>query len=308
MVRGRGTSERIIDEVEAVLGELEGRSVTVVAANPLPGGCVSDARALQTDRGDHYFLKSDQSAPPGFFAAEAHGLRALGAMAGVRTPDVIGWSDTSGAAWLLLEHVAAGSPTRRFWSALGAMVRALHDAAQPGPGFETDNYIGSLPQDNGPLAEWSSFWRDRRIVPQLELAFAGRRLDAADHVWRRLLDALPTALAGAPASGRAALLHGDFWSGNVYPDTSGHPVLIDPAAYRGDAEVDIAMSELFGGFAPEFYQAYQANGPLDPEYLRVRRAVYQLYPLLVHVNLFGGSYASPARHSAETIVRTAGLG
>ncbi len=279
----------------------------MVGAEPVSGGCISDAHVLLTDRGVRYFLKTDRDAPPGFFAAEADGLRALAAVPGVRTPEVIGWSDQAGAAWLLLEHVAPGTPTPPFWTALGEMVAGLHGPEQAGPGYPADNYIGSLPQANRPCPSWGAFWRERRIAPQLERAFAERRLDREDDVWPRLMEQLPALLEDAPARGAASLLHGDLWSGNVYADAAGRPVLIDPAVYRGDGEVDLAMSELFGGFGAGFYHTYQAvGGALDPGYARVRRAVYQLYPLLVHVNLFGGGYAASARGTAASILRSAG--
>ena len=116
------------------------------------------------------------------------------------------------------------------------------------------------------------------------------------------LNELREALGSAPQSGEPSLLHGDLWSGNVYPDTAGRPVLIDPAVYRGDPEVDLAMSELFGGFDPAFQRAYRSVRPVTPAYDRVRRRVYQLYPLLVHANLFGAGYAASARASAAAIV------
>jgi fructosamine-3-kinase len=152
-----------------------------------------------------------------------------------------------------------------------------------------DNFIGPLAQENGPAASWAEFWRTRRLQPQLEMARRAGRMPGRAAEWDRLMDRLPELLASAEADG-PSLLHGDLWGGNVLAAVEG-PALIDPAVYRGHREADLAMTELFGGFGADFRAAYQEAWPLQPGY-PARRAVYQLWYLLVHVNLFGGGYGA----------------
>ena len=159
----------------------------------------------------------------------------------------------------------------------------------PTHGLDHDNYIGSLPQENRPSESWLEFFSERRIGAQADLARAAGRLPGAvsrglDRLLARLGDLLPDAV-------EPSLLHGDLWSGNYGVAGDGSPVMFDPAVYRGHREVELAFTELFGGFPRGFYTAYGSAWPLDPGYDE-RRDVYNLYPLLVHVNLFGGAYVS----------------
>lgn len=297
--------------VEAALERRSGRTVRIVSAYPLGGGCINPSRRIEAESGEAFFLKWNPSLPLEHFVGETDGLRALRNESTLRVPEVValgqgrfvlaeegtgglqGADPPAGAAWLLLEFVEAGPAGRDFGDVLGRGLAELH-RPRPGPyGWERDNYIGSLPQKNGLHDGWPDFWRQERLAPQLERARATGHFRGADGMWDRLLDGLDSFLEGAEADG-ASLVHGDLWSGNVYPDTGGRPVLIDPAVYRGHREVDLAMAELFGGFPAEFYRAYASAWPLGDGYERVRRHVYQLYPLLVHVNLFGAGYEAGA--------------
>lgn len=178
------------------------------------------------------------------------------------------------------------------WERLGTGLASLHRVRAERHGWPSDNVIGSLPQANGWMDEWPAFWRERGLGPQLRLAYdsgwfepsARRRFDA-------LLDRLDEFLAPAAEDG-PSLLHGDLWSGNVHPTADGEAALIDPASYHGHREVDLAMAELFGGFDTTFHDAYREAWPLADGYDEARRAIYQLYYLLVHVNLFGGGYVA----------------
>jgi protein-ribulosamine 3-kinase len=176
-----------------------------------------------------------------------------------------------GADFVLLEQL----DLRRSgdWAALGRMLALLHRQTGPRYGWHRDNFIGRSPQANGGCDDWNEFWWTRRLQPQLERA--GLR---ADFLRNALNDHRP-----APS-----LLHGDLWSGNAGFIDEG-PVIFDPAVYYGDREADLAMTELFGGFAPEFYAAYDAAFPRDPGYEQ-RKPLYNLYHLLNHLNLFGGGY------------------
>ena len=187
--------------------------------------------------------------------------------------------------------------------ALGRGLAALHSAPRDeGFGWANDNWIGSLPQANSTSTSWTDFWRDRRLVPQLEAARAGDHLAGpSGQILDRLLELLPQALADLEGSS-PALIHGDLWSGNAYPDESGAPVIIDPAVYAGHGEVDLAMTELFGGFGRRFYAAYDEVLAITDAYDAYRRDLYQLYYLLVHVNLFGAGYVSETLGAASRVV------
>ena len=272
------------DAVRAAVARATG---AVRSAAPVGGGCISEAYRLETDGGP-VFLKHHRGAPAGMFAAEADGLRALRAAAGdaLRIPAVLAVDE----AWMALEWLEPGPRGRGFGERLGRGLAALHRARSPGGwGWKAPNWIGSLPQDNTPAASWAEFWRDRRLVPQLHLAADAGRDTGPRAEWDRLFGRLPELLAEAEEDG-SSLLHGDLWGGNVV-SAAGQPALIDPAVYRGHREADLAMTELFGGFDAGFRSAYEEAWPLRPGYREARRGIYQLYYLLVHVTLFGGSYA-----------------
>lgn len=297
------------ESVDSALSQIAGGPDSIVATATISGGCIHNGTRLTAASGASFFLKWNASAPPGVFEAEADGLRALRRAVGsslpgfqapgasLVVPEPLAWGD-AGGGWLLMEYVEPSYAKTGASELLGRGLAAIHDTGHGAPmGWRAPNWIGSLSQDNTAASDWPSFWRERRIGPQLALARASGAL--GDPVFDRLLESIPAALNGAAPS---ALLHGDLWSGNTFTATNGVPVLIDPAVYVGDGEVDLAMTELFGGFAPAFYHAYDELRPISPEYRSHRRDLYQLYYLLVHVNLFGGAYAAAARHAGERIV------
>lgn len=271
--------------VEARLGPVRG-------AAPVSGGCINHGMRVELADGPA-FVKYNADAPPGVFAAEARGLDALRAAAdGLVVPRVLAWAEAEGGApaWLALEWLEPSRRAPEFAERLGRGLAALHRAGRAdGWGWMEDNFMAGLPQANAPAAAWAEFWRRRRLEPQLELARRGGRMPGKAGEWDRLMDRLPELLAPAEADG-PSLLHGDLWGGNVLAAPGG-PALIDPAVYRGHREADLAMTELFGGFGEGFHAAYREAWPLQPGY-PVRRAVYQLWYLLVHVNLFGGGYGA----------------
>ena len=272
-----------------------------VAARPVGGGCINQSARIETSAGT-FFAKWNATTGRRFFRVEAEGLEALAASNTVRTPAVVAHGGGGGAArWLLLEWIEPGRPNDDSWRRLGRELAALHrrragDADRWG--WHSDNFIGSLPQPNGPADDWPDFWARRRILPVArELlargAVSSRQLgliERAADCARRL--ARPASLADGPS-----LLHGDLWSGNVLFARGGRPVLVDPAVYIGHREVDLAMCRLFGGFPARFYKAYEEAWPLAPGH-EDRRSLYQLYPLLVHARLFGGGYVASALRAA----------
>lgn len=290
--------------VEEALESVRGPAHRVARAEPFCGGCVNPSVRLVTEGGESFFLKWNSRAPRGLFDAEADGLRALRAMQALRVPSVLAVGEqTHGPAWLLLEYIAPGRPTHGYAAELGDGLAALHRSADGGWGWARANFIGPLPQENPPASTWAELWRDARLAPQLRQARERGHFHGADaRLLERVLDRTEGLLADAEADG-PSLLHGDLWGGNVYADGAGRPVLIDPAVYRGHREVDLAMSELFGGFPSGWPAAYHVAWPLDPAYRGFRRSLYQLYYLLVHVNLFGAGYEAGCLEAASQALR-----
>lgn len=262
----------------------------VRAASRLSGGDINDAFEVTLEDGRELFLKTQQNAPYGMFSAEARGLAFLAQAGAVPVPAVLAVVDReSGPRFLALELLRSRSRRADFDVALGRGLARLHAASPDGFGLDHDNFIGSLPQANRPHSTWCDFFRDQRLEPQLRLAReTGRASSSLLKAFERLFARLPELLGPAEPPAR---LHGDLWGGNLHVDAAGAPCLIDPAVYGGHREVDLAMMRLFGGFGERVFAAYAEAFPLARGHAE-RVSLYQLYPLLVHVNLFGGGYAA----------------
>ena len=214
----------------------------------------------------------------------------------IRVPETLACLQADGHQFLLLEWIDQGPRTPAFWRLFGEQLAALHHQTAPTFGLGHNNYMGSLSQDNTPTGDWVDFFIRRRLEPQVQLAVQRDLLDnAAIGQFRRLYLRLPELFPPEPP----ALLHGDLWSGNFLCDTGGRPVLIDPAVYYGHRSVDLAMTTLFGGFEPPFYEAYHHHYPFPPDFRR-QWDICNLYPLLVHLNLFGRSYLSQILHTIRS--------
>ncbi len=238
------------------------------------------------------FVKWKTDAPPRFFEAESRGLVALRATGLIRVPEVIQYAERNGSrpAFLVMEWIDEERPSnpRQFAQNFGQALAQQHRITAPAFGLDHDNYIGELPQCNTQRPHWVDFYRDQRITRQMELARVNGHLPARrEALLTRLMDRLNDLLSGITSV--PSLLHGDLWSGNFLTIGGNLPVVVDPAVYYGEREVEMAFTELFGGFPMGFYAAYREAYPLDPGY-EDRRALYQLYPLLVHLNIFGESY------------------
>jgi protein-ribulosamine 3-kinase len=273
--------------VESAIARATGAAFAIRSTRAVAGGCIHSSFVVAGDV-SRYFVKTNEASRLDAFAAEADGLAAIHA-AGVRAPRPVCHGADDAHAWLVMEFVELGGtpdPSR-----LGAQLAKLHSVHGEAYGWRRDNYIGATPQRNARTGDWAAFWRTERLAPQLELAAKnglGRSLQVAGE---RLLAALPRFLAGhTPPASR---LHGDLWGGNAGYLPGGEPVVFDPAAYCGDAEADLAMTELFGGFGPAFYRAYREAVPTDEGYA-VRKTLYNLYHVLNHANLFGGGYTAQA--------------
>jgi fructosamine-3-kinase len=260
-------------------------------ATSLAGGDINDAYRVSLSDGRTVFVKTNDRADPSMFPAEARGLSWLAAAGAVRVPEVVAVSGGGVPAFLVLEYLESARPVRDFDERLGRGLAALHRFGAAALGLDHDNFIGRLPQHNESSPTWADFYGERRLLPQLELA-SKRGLAPAE--LRRGFERLFARLGELVGPDEPpARLHGDLWGGNLHIDDEGEPCLIDPAAYGGHREIDLAMMRLFGGFSATVFAAYDEVFPLAPGH-RERVALYQLYPLMVHVNLFGGSYVGSA--------------
>jgi fructosamine-3-kinase len=280
-------SEPLVNALARALG------ARVTAMRPLAGGDINDAHAVTLDDGREVFVKTRQDADPRLFPCEARGLAWLAEAGALPVPRVLAVSAEAapGPRFLALEMLRPGPRRRDHDQVLGRGLAALHAAGAPCFGLDHDNFIGSLPQDNTPPATstWSDFYAHRRLLPQVRRAIDSGRAPAGwAHDFDRLVEKLPALVGPAEPPAR---LHGDLWGGNLHAGAGGDPVLIDPAVYGGHREVDLAMLALFGGVSARVFDAYDEAYPLAQGWT-ARVSLYQLYPLLVHVNHFGASYGS----------------
>ncbi len=261
----------------------------ITSAQPVSGGDINDAFFVTLNDGQKLFIKTNQNAPSGMFSCEAKGLAWLRETNALPTPKVIsvGLADSSATSYLAVERLTSGPTAVDFHERLGDGLARLHRHSAASFGLDYNNFIATLPQDNRPCDTWPEFYALRRLEPQVKRAVDTR---SAPIAWvsqfARLFERMPQ-LTGPEEP--PARLHGDLWTGNIHTGPDGTPYLIDPAVYAGNREIDLAMLELFGELNPRMLAAYDNRYKRDPESAD-RTALYQLYPLLVHVNLFGGGY------------------
>ena len=263
---------------------------------PVSGGCISEAWQVRTAEGS-VFVKLSKGLLPGMLAAEAEGLRELAKSGAIRVPEVIKLTED----FLVLEFIpTAINPPTDFWPKLGQQLANLHAYSQKIPGFHKDNFIGRSPQKNNYNGNWKEFFWQRRLLPQWKMALQHGIPNTTKLLWQKLEILWPAPLEGSLPE--ASLLHGDLWSGNVLVSNNGEPVVIDPAVYYGDAEADLSLTYIFGGFSASFHHYYHEIRPKSEGFAR-RQKVYQLYHLLNHFNLFGNSYTQSVESCLREITR-----
>lgn len=265
------------EDIAAICG------AAVAGAAQIHGGDINEAWRVTLADGRTVFAKTNAAPPPGMYAAEAQGLAWLAAPGVIRIPTVIGVREHV----LVLEWIESSDREPSAAARLGRDLAALHASGAPSFGLDGPSFIAILPQDNTPCATWQELWFERRLRPLIERAIAAGRGPSR---WRHALDALARVAGDLVPDEPPARLHGDLWNGNVLY-TGDHAALIDPAVYGGPREIDLAMLALFGGLDERTVDAYDERFPLAGEW-QERREFWQLYPLLVHVVLFGGSYAA----------------
>ena len=272
----------ILEDIESATG------ATVRNFSFASGGCINHGGKVTTSSGTYFLKWNDLKKYPGMFAAEARGLSLLRGAAAVWVPEVIHVGVPAPFQYLLLQNIEAGRQGTKYWVKFGSGLAAIHKKSSGRFGLDHDNYIGSLPQKNKLRPSWVEFFIEQRLRPQLHMATERGKVNA--EVLRKFdlfYIKAPSLFPDEPP----ALLHGDLWGGNIMTNSQGEPCLIDPAVYYGHREADLAMTQLFGGFHPSFLDSYDEAYPLQPGY-EDRLDIYNLYPLLVHVNLFGGGYLS----------------
>jgi len=273
-----------------ILERQSGKSVSLQQFSFTGGGCINHGGRLKTSSGD-FFVKWNSAAHyPKMFEAEASGLGLLKRSTSLHGPAVIGWFEADEYQGILLDFVESKTKKASYWEDLGKGLASLHRNSNETFGLDRSNYIGSLPQSNEPRPSWIEFFIHQRLSPQLELAFDSHHFDKSilkqfEHLYTLLPSVMPVE--------RPALIHGDLWSGNLITNSIGAPCLIDPAVYYGHREAELAFTQLFGGFDRTFYSSYDDAFKLSSGFQN-RVDLYNLYPLLVHVNLFGGGYVGQA--------------
>ncbi|WP_029035069.1 fructosamine kinase family protein [Salinimicrobium terrae] len=250
--------------------------------NSLAGGSINQVYLLNTSEGERVVKINSAGKFPGMFAAEKQGLETLKQANAFDIPAVLGLGEVEDKAYLLLEHKKEEAQKEHFWKIFGEQLSQLHKKSTDEFGFPESNYIGSLPQYNELRKSAADFYISQRLEPQVKMASErGFSLGDLSGFYRNISEEIPQE---APA-----LLHGDLWSGNYITNEEGLPRLIDPAVCYGPREMDMAMMKLFGGFPSEVFQVYDEHFPLQQGW-EERIPLWQLYYLLVHLNIFGSSY------------------
>jgi fructosamine-3-kinase len=278
----------IISDIEKTIIRVTGEKLKIRIFKPVGGGSINQTFKAETTHGNYFVKLNNAVLFPGMFESEVHGLCLLKQANAVATPALVGSGETNGKSFLILKWIEPGKRVKKFFEDFGQRLAKLHTHTEKHFGLDMDNYIGSLVQKNEPRTLFSDFFIRQRLEVQLKMAIHHNRLPAGickqfERLYLKLDEIIPAE--------KPSLLHGDLWSGNYMTGPDGGAIIFDPAVYYGHRESDLAMTFLFGGFDQEFYESYQHQFPLEKGWQK-RAVVFNLYPLLVHVNLFGGGYAA----------------
>lgn len=261
----------------------------------LSGGCIHHATKIETAKGN-FFLKWNTKDQKPNFQAEVKGLELIRQTETIAVPDFILLQETEVYSFLVLSYIDSAPKSQNFWEDFGSRLAQLHQYSSHQFGLEYDNYIGALPQPNSPKTSWQEFFSEVRIRPLLKYAYQ-KQLISSDivHSIEKLLHNLDRFFPEEPA----ALIHGDLWGGNWLTDIEGKVVVFDPAVYFSHREMELSFMRLFNQIPDRFYESYIQAYPLALGWQQ-RMELYHLYPLLVHVILFGKSYVSGIRRIIST--------
>ncbi len=288
---------RLEQFLESLLFQTFGETPNSVSIHFVGGGCINNTLRLESNLGTH-FVKWNEDEENDMFQKEMSGLALLKTCDQVKVPQTINEGRIEGRNFLIMEFIEKEPPASDFWEQLGHGLASLHRISNESNGLDENNYIGRLAQKNTPTKSWIDFFIDNRLEVQLGLALYNNLVSQSfANKFRLLFAQLPGLLVDYPPS----ILHGDLWSGNFMVGPAGKPYLIDPAVYFGNREIELAFTQLFGGFDQRFYSAYNEQFELEPGFSQ-RADLYNLYPLMVHVNLFGKSYLSGVERTLNRYV------
>ncbi|MGA9237476.1 fructosamine kinase family protein [Robiginitalea sp.] len=284
-------SEDFIRVLEGVFG------LRILGHQPVRGGDIARSYLLQTARGPLFVKILEGPRAYDMLTAEAEGLTALKESGAIAVPEVYQCAKTGFGAALLMEYISSGRVSDASQETLGRSLALLHQSGSDTFGWSRNNYIGTLPQNNPREEDWATFFARHRLSFQFDLALSSNLLEARqvpglDYMIQKIESLVPEV--------HPALLHGDLWGGNYLISKDNTPYLIDPSVYYGHSDVDLAMSRLFGGFSSRFYDAYFEVSPAHPGF-EDRIPLYQLYYLLVHLNIFGRSYLASVTDSMGAV-------
>lgn len=283
-------------EIAIAISKAIDRPFEIQQTRSVGGGCINQGYRLSS-QDSSYFVKVNSASQAEMFAAEALGLKQIGQTQTIKAPQPVCWGVAGNNSYIVMEWLEFGSSQSSAWEEMGKQLAAMHQYQQADKfGWDINNTIGSTPQINDWTTNWADFFAQHRIGFQLKLA---QRRGGGFPDTESVVNAVREALA--ERSPQPSLVHGDLWSGNAAVTVDGTPVILDPATYWGDREVDLAMTELFGGFPAAFYRGYNRVWELDPGY-RGRKTIYNLYHILNHFNLFGGGYGSQAQRMIGSIL------
>jgi protein-ribulosamine 3-kinase len=282
-------STPLITHIEQLL------SAKITNTHPVSGGSINKVYGIETANRKYLLKFNSKSKYRDMFACEVKGLKAIRSTKTILTPDVIFTGELHDDTFLILEWIESRRPTAAASALLGKQLAQMHKQTAKSFGFDSDNYMGSLRQSNKRHATWTSFYVNERLMPMVKIAVDQQVLTAGDV---KDFESLYNKLANLFGEELPSLIHGDLWAGNYLISIAEKPFLIDPAVSYGNREFDIAMTTLFGGFVPEFYAAYEDEFPLNSGWQQ-RVDLWNLYPLLLHLNLFGTGYLQQVRNAVK---------
>ncbi|MFO8055519.1 MAG: fructosamine kinase family protein [Bacteroidales bacterium] len=285
----------IRQEAEKILERHYNEPVTIEKAIPVGGGSINSAYRIETPLDSHFLKYNSAERFPGMFEKEAKGLQLMRATRTVYVPELIATGKAGSYAFILMEFLHPGSRRPDFWADFGKKLAGMHQTTNTQFGLDHDNYMGSLQQYNNYHKTWYDFFILERLQPQLHLAcekgyMNKGHVEKFQQLYKELINIIPEE--------QPALVHGDLYSGNYVVTENGTASIVDPAVAFNHREVDIAMSTMFGVFDNDFYDSYNQHFPMEKGW-EERLNIYNLYPLLIHVNLFGMGYLA----SVERIIR-----
>ncbi len=279
------------------ISKATGRETIIQSLQSISGGCINETWKITDTSNNDWFIKINKKSRVDMFKTEHKGLEEISKSKSISCPKPVCYGLTSNSSFLILEYLNLVPLTNQ--TEAGKQLAQMHQHTTKKYGWSYDNTIGSTPQSNFQHDDWGSFWKNERLLYQLTLAKNKGYSIAAYEMGLKLANNLVFFFDSYQP--KASLLHGDLWAGNFASDKTGNPVVYDPAVYYGDRETDIAMTELFGGFNSDFYASYQNHYPLDEGY-KNRKSLYNLYHILNHYNLFGGSYESQAIKVTQSLL------